>query len=106
MKIEEADIIVILGPRMLPMTTIKPDSTVPPIIRDKRPTLDQVYEYYATRVFPTRDPQRDMRKCVIQAEWAYCCLKKYKLLRQERKNDLEIQFVFASSVRSHADLLG
>ena len=93
MEIQEADIIIIHGPRMLPMTTIKPNSTIPPIIRDKRPTLEQVYNSYATRVFPARDPRRNMRKCVIQAEWAYCCLKEYKLLPQERKNDFEIQFV-------------
>jgi hypothetical protein len=98
MNIEDANIIVVLGPRMLPMTSIKPDSTVPPITRDKRPTLAQVYDSYATRLFPARDPQRHMRKCVIQAEWAYCCLKQYKLLPQERKDEFEIQFVFASSV--------
>jgi hypothetical protein len=98
MEIQEADIIIIHGPPVKMARTIKPDLGVPPIIRGQQFDLAQIYNSYATRVVPDRDPLRANRKCVIQAEWAYQCLGKRKLLPQDIKDDFEIQFVFASSI--------
>jgi hypothetical protein len=98
MEIEKANIIIIHGPQKKIAMTVKPDLGVSPITRGKRPDLAQIYNSYATRVVPDRDPQRANRKCVIQAEWAYQCLEKRKLLPEDIKDDFEIQFVFALGV--------
>ena len=97
MEIQDADIIIIHGPPVKPAITIKPDLGIPPVVRGQRFDLEQIYNSYATRVIPDRDPQRNMRKCVIQAEWAYQCLEKRKLLPRDIKDDFEIQFVYAKS---------
>lgn len=88
------------------MTTIKSDSTVSSVKEGERPTLAQVYNSYATRVIPARDLQRDNRKCVMQAEWAYVSLKDNELLAGQRKVDLEIMFVFAFRIWLDADQAG
>jgi hypothetical protein len=106
MEIQEADIIIIHGPPVKMATTINPDLGVPPIIIGQQFDLAQIYNSYATRVIPARDPQRAIRKCVIQAEWAYQCLGKHKRLPEDIKNDFEIQSVFASTVQTHANFVG
>jgi len=91
---KDADIIIVFAPDPQKYKTVILDQTLPSCQPRGYPgTLNEVYQYFATRLHPGRDPRHRNRKCVMQADWAELCLRNNRLLSDMDKADWEIQYV-------------